>query len=52
MFLAEALYKLTGEWPTGATSLKSEEQPVYRQGFIEESLNKKLKYNMYKEIGK
>ncbi len=51
-FLAEALFKLTGEWPTGVTALKSKEQTIYNHGFIEESINSKLKYNMYKEIGK
>ena len=51
-FLAEALHELTGEWPEGTTSLKSEEQTAYRTGFIEESNNQKLKYNMFKKIGK
>ncbi len=50
-FLAEALFELTGEWPAGAASLKSQEQTVYSTKFIEESSNSKLKYNMFKEIG-
>ncbi len=49
-FLSEALHELTGEWPEGAASLKSEKQTLYNPAFIEESPNQKLKYNMHKEI--